>query len=213
MNQLSHEQAARREKTLLASLLLSAWGPVVTVIAVILSESTTQLADFIRRSVELLALFVSWWVFRYLQRNKGKYSPAVKARMEKLAGSGVAAALGCSGLVMLFLAFTPFSANDPGGNVYPGMIVAFLGLVVNSWFWQRYAWMTREQYNPITDAQRRLYRAKALVDTCVIFALSAVAFFPGYPATRYIDTLGSVILALYLLWSSFRTLRPPQDNC
>jgi len=69
MNGLSKEQSSSREKTLLTALLLSLPAPLVTGIAVISSHSTTQLADFIRRTVELLALIISWWIFRQLQRN------------------------------------------------------------------------------------------------------------------------------------------------
>ena len=206
MKHLSAKQAGKREKTLLASLLLSVWGPLATFIAVTMSQSTTQLADFIRRCVELLALFISWWVFRKLQR-KENYTPKEKAKMEKAAGIGVAAAQGCSGIIMLFLALSRLPDFEPGGNVYLGMAIAFMGLLTNTWFWHRYAWMTREHFNPITDAQHRLYRAKVLVDISVIAALSAVAFIPQHPATRHIDIFGSVVTAFYLMLSSFRTVQ------
>ena len=206
MKFLSRKQLRKREKTLLASLLLSAWGPLATFIAVIMSNSTTQLADFIRRSVELIALFTSWWVFRQLQR-KENYSPEKKAKMEKAAGTGIAAALGFSGIIMLALALTRLPGFEPGGNVYLGLAIASLGLVTNIWFWQRYAWMTREHHDPIIDAQRRLYRAKVLVDLSVIVALSSVAFIPWHPAARYIDIFGSAVVAVYLLWSSIRTFQ------
>ncbi len=206
MHTLSKKQAASREKTLLAALLLSMWAPLTTGIAVILSHSTTQLADFIRRTVELVALFVSWWVFRYLVRNKA-LAPERKADMEKIAGITVAAALSCSGIIMIFLASTRLSSFQPGGNVYPGLVIATLGLIVNSWFWRRYSKLTGEQYSSIIDAQRLLYRAKAFVDFCVIAALAAVAFIPTHPVTRYVDILGSLILAVYLLWSGIRTAK------
>jgi len=66
MSFLSKKQAASREKTLLTALLLSIPGPLVVGLAAVSSHSTTQLADFIRRSVELVALLLSWWVFRKL---------------------------------------------------------------------------------------------------------------------------------------------------
>jgi len=204
MNTLSKEQSASREKTLLVALLLSMWAPLTTGIAVLLSHSTTQLADFIRRSVELVALFVSWWVFRYLARNN-EFDLERKVRMERIAGMTVAAALSCSGIVMLILALSRFSTFEPGGNVYPGIAIAVLGLITNSWFWRRYSKLTCEQYSSIIDAQRQLYRAKTFVDFCVITALTAVAIAPTHPVTRYIDISGSVILAVYLLWSGFRT--------
>lgn len=224
----------------MAALLLSLWGPLATGLAVVSSHSTTQLADFIRRSVELVALFVSWWVFRHLERQKlgggagrdrpgrstfaprpqrqGRKPPWTvawsalrtmgnRAGLERMAGLSVAAAMGCSGLVMLAVATSRFSTFEPGGNVYPGLAIAGLGLLTNAWFWRRYSVMTREHYSPIIAAQRQLYNAKAFVDLCVLVALAAVAIGPAHPATRYVDILGSVAVAFYLLWSVVRTLR------
>jgi divalent metal cation (Fe/Co/Zn/Cd) transporter len=204
MAQLTKEQAAAREKTLLAAFLLSSWAPLTTGIAVLLSRSTTQVADFIRRTAELVALFVSWQVFRYLQR-KDKLDRASRDRVEKIAGLSVATALGCSGLVMFGLAISRVSTFEPGGNVYLGLVIAVLGLATNSWFWRRYTLMTREHFSPLIDSQIQLYRAKAFVDLCVITALGAVAINPGHTITRYIDISGSLAVSLYLLWSSFRT--------
>jgi hypothetical protein len=54
----SDDGLAGRERTLLVALLLSLWGPLATGLAVLLSQSTTQVADFVRRSVELVALAI-----------------------------------------------------------------------------------------------------------------------------------------------------------
>ena len=206
MNNFSRDQTASRQKTLLIALLLSMWAPLATGIAVIMSTSTTQLADFIRRSVELVALFVSWWVFRYLARNQ-ELGPEKKARLEKISGLCVSAALGVSAIVMLLLALSRMGVYEPGGNVYPGLAIATLGMIVNTWFWRRYSRLNHELYNSIIDAQRQLYRAKAFVDLSVIIALGTVAIIPAHPVTRYIDLLGSFALSGYLMWSSMRTAR------
>lgn len=211
MEGLSEKQVAGREKTLLAALLLSMWAPLTTGLAVLMSSSTTQLADFIRRSVELFSLFVSWWVFRCLKK-KGKPDPAEKARLEAIAGLSVAAALCCSAVVMFILALSRLGAAAPGGNVYPGLAIAVLGLITNTWFWRRYTMLIQEQYNPVIDAQRQLYRAKASVDLCIIIALGAVALNPGHAATRYVDFTGSLIVAAYLLWSGRGALRTVMLN-
>lgn len=206
MTVLSKEQSESREKTLLAAVLLSMWGPLATGIAVVLSHSSTQLADFIRRTVELSALIVSWWVYRHLARHR-RLGPAEKARLERVASLSVAGAMGCSGVVMLGVAAARLGTFEPGGNIYPGLAIAVLGLVTNAWFWRRYTVMTREHYSPIIAAQRQLYRAKSSVDLCVIVALATVAIAPAHPATRTIDLLGSVAVASYLLWSGARMAR------
>jgi len=206
MTELTSQQSASREKTLLAAVLLSAWAPLATGIAVLLSHSTTQLADFIRRTVELVAVLVSWLVFRYLERN-ASLDAVKRRRLTRAAELSVAVALTCTGSIVLILALSRLSSFQPGGNVYLGLVIAGLGLVTNLWFWRRYTALTREQHNPITAVQCRLYRAKACLDICVIAALSAVAISPSHPATRYVDILGSVAVAAYLLWSGLGAAR------
>jgi divalent metal cation (Fe/Co/Zn/Cd) transporter len=211
MNTLSESQVASRQKTLLVALLLSMWAPLATGIAVILSQSTTQLADFIRRSVELLALLVAWFIFRTIVRKKDM-SVVEKTRLERIASLFTAAALVCSGIIILSVAITRLGSFEPGGNVIPGMVIAALGLITNSWFWRRYARQTREVYTPIIDAQAYLYRAKAFVDLCVLLALSAVAIHPAHVVTRYVDLLGSAAVVVYLLWSGYNSARTTLNN-
>ncbi len=191
--------------------MLSMWAPLTTGIAVILSHSTTQLADFIRRTIELIALFISWRVFRYVEKGKD-VTAEEKARLEKIAGLSVAIALGFSGLTMFIITMARISTFEPGGNVYPGLAIATLGLITNAWFWRRYTKMTDEHYNPVIDTQRLMYRAKSIVDLCVIIALASVAIDPASPVTRYVDALGSIAVAIYLAWSGYSTLKTTLKN-
>ncbi len=200
---LSEEQVVRREKTLLTALLLSAPGPLITGYAAFSSHSTTQLADFIRRTMELAAMALAWWVFRQVHRSS---LPAAgdQARLEGAAGLGAAGAMLCSGMVMLAIAVSRLSTFSPGGKVTLGLVIAFLGLLTNAWFWRRYAALASEQYSSVIAAQQILYRAKASVDLCVVAALAAVAIAPDHPATRFVDLSGSAIVAAYLLWNGLR---------
>ncbi len=180
------------------------WGPAATGLAVARSQSSTQVADFVRRTVELVALCLSWLVFRHLHRHE--ISEAQRCRLERMAGWGVTVALGCSGLVMLSIGVLRLRAPfDPGGNVLIGVTIAALGAMTNGWFWRRYASLNREQPDAIIEAQRRLYRGKTFVDVCVLTALGSVALFPGHPVNRYVDGVGMMVVAAYLIWSSFRS--------
>lgn len=211
MAALSKEQVNSREKTLLIALLLSAPGPLVTGIAVLSSQSTTQLADFIRRFVELAALFISWWIFRQIHQNSEPGEENQK-KLELTAGLSIAVTMLCSGIVMLIVAISRISVFEPGGNVIFGLMIAVLGLLTNSWFWWRYTVLTREQFSSVIAGQQQLYRAKASVDLCVVSALAAVAIAPTHPATRYVDILGSVVVAGYLFWSGLRMARSHLGN-
>ena len=203
MNSRLNMEAKKRQKTLLASLLLSLWAPLATGVAVLMNRSVTQFADFIRRTLELLVLLLSWLVFRYLTRGK-ELDEKTKIGLERAVDTGVAVALGISGLIMLFLTLFHLHSFKTVGNVIPGLVVALLGLIVNFWFWLRYRALVRADFNPVIDVQRRLYLAKIFVDICVVASLGTMAFMPAHAITRSVDTLGSIAVAIYLLFSSFR---------
>jgi len=200
MMDLNNNQSKPREKVMLMSLLLSAPGPIVTGIPAIMSHSATQIADFLRRTAELVALFVSWWVYRKLERSE-PLEDAYRTRMEHIANLTVSGAMICSGIAMFVVGVSRFFVYKINGSVIMGLIIAILGVVTNTWFWWRYRNMIREKYNPVISGQEKLYRAKACVDLCVVIALTSVAVAPYHIVTQYIDAVGCVIVAFYLLYN------------
>lgn len=183
-------------RTLLTSVVLSAPGPIVMGLGLLLGRSSTQLADFIRRSVELAAIVVSWLVFRAFHRD-GEPDPARQQKLEGAANTTVGAAMCLSGVAMVGVTLMGGSADK--GNVLPGLVIALLGLVTNSWFWWRYRSLDRGRPSAILAAQGNLYRAKSMVDACVSTALLAVVVAPGTQAAHYLDVGGSLAVATYLI--------------
>ncbi len=194
-------KAKSGQRTLLASVLLSAPGPIVVGLGLAMGRSSTQLADFIRRSAELAAIIVSWAVYRSTQ---GQPDAQRKHRLERRANLCVGAAMCLSGAAMLAITFLPDGGQT--GNVLPGLIIALLGVTANTCFWVRYRALNRARPNAILAVQSRLYRAKALVDACVSLALAAVALRPGSPVAHYMDIGGSIAVALYLIGNGLLTL-------
>ncbi|NLF28989.1 MAG: cation transporter [Clostridiales bacterium] len=180
------------ERTLLTSVILSAPGPVVVGIGLFLGRSSTQIADFVRRSAELVAIVVSFLVYRMANRGN-----ADRGRLERIAKLCVGGAMCLSGALMLFIAF--FSKSAEKGNVLPGLAIAVLGVVTNTWLWLRYRKLDRGKPDAILRAQSRIYRAKSLVDACVTAALLTVAIAPGAPAAHFMDIGGSIVVAVYLV--------------
>lgn len=183
------------ERTLLASVLLSAPGPLVMGLGLFLGRSSTQLADFIRRTVELAAIIVSWVVYRTTHKSV-EIDAARGARLERMANRTVGAAMCLSGAAILLVAL--LASGGEKGNVVPGLVIALLGVVTNSWFWLRYRALNRASPNAILAVQSKLYRAKSLVDACVTAALVAVVVSPGSAAAHFLDIAGSAAVAVYL---------------
>ena len=192
------------KRTLLMSVLMSSPGPLVVGLGLLVGQSSTQLADFVRRSAELLAIILSFVV--YTLTTKENYTDLEKkAKLERFSNIFVGAAMLLGGIAMLFIAV--FSENTDKGNVIPGLSIAVMGVIANSLFWRKYTRLSRETANPILTVQSRLYRAKTIVDSCVTIALATVAIFPQSQAAYYLDIAGSVIVAVYLIYCGGKTIK------
>ena len=190
-------------RTLLASVLMSAYGPVILGLGLRVGHSSTQIADFTRRTAELLALVVAFIVYAVTNGRK-EMDAAQKQSWEKRGNLFTGIIMCVSGLSMLVLSL--LSKNEDKGNVVPALVIAVLGVIANSIFWRRYTVLHHRQGNAILGVQARLYGAKSAVDICVTVALAAVLAFPGTGVSFWFDRVGSVLVALYMIRCGIKTI-------
>lgn len=191
-------------RTLLWSVIMSSPGPLVVGLGLFVGQSSTQIADFVRRSSELLAIIMSFVVYK-ITTKEGRCDEEKKARLERMTGIFVGAMMCLGGSIMLVLALV--SENEEKGNVIPGLVIAILGVIANTIFWRKYTKLNKAEPNDILAVQARLYGAKSLVDTCVTIALLSVAIAPEAVFSYYVDIIGSVIVAVYLIFCGIRTIK------
>lgn len=110
-----------------------------------------------------------------------------------------------SGVAMPLTAL--FSSHSGKGNVIPGLVLTLPGVAANTGFWLRCRKPDLQKPDAILAVQRKLCRAKPLVDGCATVALTVIALAPGTPAARYFDVIGSIAVAIYLTASGAVTLR------
>ena len=190
-------------RTMLWSVIISAPGPLVVGIGLLFGHSSSQIAVFIRRSAELLAIITSFVVFKITSAYT-EDAAARKARLERISNIFSGAMMCLGGSIMILLAFMADSSEK--GNVIPGLIITLMGLITNIIFWCRYARLSRENKNAILIVQARLYRAKTFVDACVTAALLSVTIAPESAISTLLDLVGSVIVAIYLTWCGIKSI-------
>jgi len=191
-------------RTLLMSVLMSAPGPLVVGLGLLSGRSATQIADFFRRSSELLAIIMAYIVYKITTKD-GNCDEIRKRKLERFSNLFVGAMMCLGGTIMLVLAF--FSENTDKGNVIPGLSIAVLGVIANTIFWRKYTKLNKAEPNAILAVQARLYRAKSLVDGCVTIALLSVALMPQSPVSYWLDLIGSIIVSVYLIFCGIQTIR------
>ena len=189
--------------TLLWSVIMSAPGPLVVGLGLLAGRSSTQIADFARRSAELLAIIMSFAVYQATTQN-GACDEERRQVLEKRANRFVGCMMCLAGAIMAVLALAV--SNEDKGNVIPGLSIAVMGVIANSIFWRRYAHLNRTEPNAIIAVQARLYRAKTLVDISVTTALLSVLIAPQNPISDWLDLVGSLIVAGYLILCGIKTM-------
>jgi len=200
---MSDRHTKSGSRTLLLSVLMSAPGPLVVGLGLLAGRSSTQIADFVRRSAELLAIIMSFVVYEITTKD-GRAESGKRERLERRSNAFVGAMMCLGGSFMVLLALMA-DAGDKG-NVIPGLAIAVMGVIANTAFWVKYTRLNKKQPNAILRVQSRLYRAKSLVDACVTIALLSVVIAPQSAVSGWLDFAGSLIVALYLIWCGIRTI-------
>lgn len=190
-------------KTLLWSVIMSSPGPLVVGLGLLSGRSTTQIADFVRRSAELLAIIMSFIIYKVTTKDE-VCDENKKQKLERASNIFVGAMMCVGGSFMVLLAF--ISDNKEKGNVIPGLVIAIMGVIANFIFWRKYTRLNKSDPNAILRVQARLYRAKTMVDSCVTIALLSVVIAPKSQISYWLDFIGSLIVATYLIWCGVRTI-------
>ncbi len=194
-----------RLKTLILSIVFSAFGPIVTLIALFMNTSATQFADFVRRTAELSVLIFALYV--YLKLSNNTHTKAQKNRFKitvyRLSGSILLFSAAILSFLFIQALITP---KVPEGNVILGLSIASLGIFFNGYFFIRYRRFNNQDHHFVMDSQGKIYQAKTMVDVSVVIALSSILIFPNSEISYWIDTLGTFVIALYLISRGFNLI-------
>ena len=191
------------KRALLMSVIMSSPAPIVGGISLFFGNSSTQTADFIRRTSEFLVIVMSFIVYKIAESDRF-CDEDKKHRLEIFSNLSVGLIMSIAGLLMTVLSFTTHSMQK--GNVIPGLAIALLSGTANAVFWSKYERLGKKSKSPILSVQARLYRAKTLIDGFVAVTLAAVTLFPESRISHLLDIGAGAIVALYLLRSGLKTV-------
>ncbi len=196
----------KRKKTLVLSIIFSSFGPIVTMIAFLMNTSTTQFADFFRRTAELFVLIVAYRVF--VLSNRSTTTQSKVQHLEQMQKKLVGGVLYLSaGTLLILVIYNILNPSIPSGNVYLGLGIASLGVLFNGAFWIRYSTFDDTLKNMVMRSQANLYRAKTIVDVNVVAVLTSVIIFEGAMTAYYIDVVGTIIIIGYLAFNGYLMLK------
>jgi len=159
------------------------------------------LADFLKTSIELIAITLSWVAIRRINRGGGKTYEYGLGKLENISSLFVA-------LVML-LSFLIITANAVRNIITPGHIEG-IGLWVsigaqivysgiNGALYLKNRRLSRESPSPLMDSQTRLFMTRFVGNVFILISLGLSIAFAGQKWASYIDPAASLVIALSIL--------------
>jgi cation diffusion facilitator family transporter len=193
-----------KERSVRAGWLLGLFSLLPTVLAVVIGHSTTLLAGLFKMVCETFASFLAWLSLRKVARGKTGVYQYGYGKLESLSSLTVAGAMVISFTIVLYGAIDRVRHPAPVGQVWLGLLTTFIALALNIWLWLKNYRLARRDPSPIMESQWRLFRTKAINNLSVISALGLSVLLRSYSWSLYIDPLGSLIVAGFLLSSAYR---------
>ncbi|MEZ4753116.1 MAG: cation diffusion facilitator family transporter [Bdellovibrionota bacterium] len=176
-----------------------------------ISNSTALLADVLRSLSEFLAIFLSWSILRGVNKNKWSGYNYGFGKIEQLASLAVGCALFFSFLIILVAAILRFYNPEPLQNISMGLGLSVLSIIGNAFLWFKNHETCISNPSPVINSQRKLFRAKTFA--CIIVAVSlALPYFIDLSWGIYADPIGSVLIALFLLYNAIAIATSSLDD-
>lgn len=185
------------------SVLVTAITLAITGYAAYISNSATLLADFLKCLVEFVAIFLAFLIIlRTETLDVSRYNYGF-GKIEQLSSSIVAVAMFCSGLLCIGVAVERFLDPKPIEGAYFGFIFALLSVLGNGFMWYRFKVLNKDKPSPISNSQSRLFFSKMAASSVVVISLLFSLNANVLPILLYGDAIGSLFLALFLMFSAY----------
>lgn len=203
IDEVSPDEVAQRERVLFWTVVVTFFSLLPSAYGAYISNSTALLADLLRSTGEFFAILLSWCVIVQVARNDAATYNYGLGKLEQLASLVVATALFASFVVVFGTGISRLLNPEPLENPYFGLLFAALGTLGNGFVWMKDYQLYQRSPSPVIEAQWKLFRAKTIATSIVVITLGTSVISTNSAFTLYLDPIGSLVLALFLLHSSY----------
>lgn len=203
IDEVSPEEVTKRERVLFWTVVVTFLSLLPSAYGAYISNSTALLADLLRSTGEFFAILLSWCVIVQVARNDAATYNYGLGKLEQLASLVVATALFASFTVVFGTGISRLLNPEPLENPYFGLLFAALGTLGNGFVWMKDYQLHQKSPSPVIEAQWKLFRAKTVATSIVVITLGMSVLSTHSAFSIYLDPIGSLVLALFLLHSSY----------
>lgn len=196
--------SGHKESSTRTAVIAGAVDTLVTLAALLAAQSSVLLADFLKTSLEFVAVLMAWMAMRRLARGGGETYEYGIGKLENLSSLFVAA--------LMTLVFLVITVNAVRGLISPshvGGIGVTISLVaqlvygaINGWLWRRSSQAARSEDSPLMASQAKLFFTKLFGNVFIFLSLALSLALADRAWSVYIDPIASLVIAGSILMSA-----------
>ena len=194
-----HISLKTKDGALLVSVLSTGCSLFPTAYVTIVSNSLVLVGDLLRCVFEFIAVLFAWLIIRFANREDHEGL----GKLEQLSSLVVASAMLAAAVAVGVAAWLRLEKPMPLENGGLGFVLALLAVFGNGAIMIYNRALSLRDPSPILTSQWKLFRAKAVASLVVVLSLGCSFWLPGASITLYSDSIGSIVLAAFLLYSSY----------
>jgi ferrous-iron efflux pump FieF len=197
---LNSAKEASTRMAVIAGLL----DTVISLGAVVVSQSSVVLADFLKTALEFVAVVLAWFAIRRITRGAGATYEYGIGKLENLSSLAVAALMISVFLVIVANAIRNLisPAQVTGIGVYICLAGQVIFGAVNAVLWKRSERAARAENSPIMASQGKLFFTKLIGNVFIGGSLVASLSLADYAWSVYVDPIASLVIAGSILMSA-----------
>jgi cation diffusion facilitator family transporter len=177
---------------------------LLSVAALVASQSAVVLADTLKTFLEFVAVVLAWLAIRRITRGGGSSYEYGIGKLENLSSLAVAA--------LMIIVFLVIAGNAVRNIIHPaevGGIGVYISLAnqavyafINGYFWRRADRTAHAENSPIMASQAKLFFTKLVANLFILGSLTASLTLADHAWSMYIDPVASLVIAGSILMSA-----------
>lgn len=181
---------------------------LITLGALVASQSAVVLADFLKTALEFVAVLLAWLAIRRITRGAGATYDYGIGKLENLSSLAVAALMIFVFLVIIGNAIRNLilPSHIGGIGVYVSVVLQVVYSGINGVLWKRAQRAASGENSPIMAAQAKLFFTKLVGNVFIFGSLVASLTLADYEWSLYIDPIASLVIAGSILMSALGVL-------
>jgi ferrous-iron efflux pump FieF len=195
---------ADKERATQQAVVAGALDTAVTLGALLAASSSVLLADFLKTSLEFVAVMLAWLSLRRIIHGRNHAFDYGIGKLESLSSVfvGVLMMLGVLVIVVNAVLNLLNPSHISGVGVYISAVAQLVFGAINT----RMAWnarrLARQSASPIIAAQQQLFTSRAVGNAFIFLSLSLSMLLHDQAWSVYIDPIASLIVAGFIAFSA-----------